>query len=70
LKIFKKPGLLEKKEPKTKITKVAWIIFAETSPRAVQTHLLTPYFIEYEMITILGVPGVIKRNKIIWRKRK
>jgi len=21
-------------------------------------------------MTILGVPGVIKRNKIIWRKRK
>ncbi len=33
------------------------------SPKAVQLHFFTPKFIELEMITILGVPGVM--NKII-----
>jgi len=38
LKIFKKFGLSEKKDPITKITKAACIKFAVTSPKAVQIH--------------------------------
>jgi len=38
LKIFKKFGLSEKKDPITKITKAACIKFAVISPKAVQIH--------------------------------
>ena len=57
-------------EPITNITKVAWIIFAVTSPKAVQIHFWTPYFIEYEIITIRGVPGVMNKKRIICKNRK
>ena len=35
---FKKLGLSEKKDPRTKITSVACIKFAVTSPNAAQMH--------------------------------
>ena len=42
LNALSKVEFSEKKDPITKITKVAWIIFAVTSPSAVQTHFCTP----------------------------
>ena len=42
LKIFKKFGLSEKKLPNTKITKVACVKFAVTSPNAVQIQFRIP----------------------------
>ena len=39
---FKKIGLLDRKAPNTKITKVACTIFAVISPKAVHTHFCTP----------------------------
>ena len=42
LNIFRKFEFSEKKDPITKITKVACKIFALISPKAVQTHFWTP----------------------------
>ena len=42
LKVFKKLGLSEKKDPIAKITKAPWIKFAVISPNAVQMHFETP----------------------------
>jgi len=38
------------------------------SPKAVHTHFFIPKFTELEMITILGVPGVMNKIIIICKK--
>ena len=51
-------------------TSIPWHIFAETSPRAVQTERLSPQLIVCETIITLGNPGVMNKNKIICKNIK